>query len=280
MNLLKFLLISSLLITTLGCSKKIEEKISTLKGDQVELQMIETYQAGVTAFEKQNYLEAAKKFNEAELLFPQSDWAPKASLMAAYSYFSDNYYNDAINQLENFLKIYPKDNRASYAYYLLAMAHYNKIIDEKKDLEPLRESKKGFEYIIKNYPNTEYAMDSNFKLGLIEEVLASKEMYIAKHYIKKKKWIAAINRLKYIIDEYETTIYVEEALHRLVEVYYTIGLTDEAKKYATVLGYNYDTGDWYKKSYKIFNKDYKSSYKKIKKQKKTPLLKKLKSILE
>ena len=280
MNLLKFLLISSLLITTLGCSKKIEEKISTLKGDQVELQMIETYQAGVTAFEKQNYLEAAKKFNEAELLFPQSDWAPKASLMAAYSYFSDNYYNDAINQLENFLKIYPKDNRASYAYYLLAMAHYNKIIDEKKDLEPLRESKKGFEYIVKNYPNTEYAMDSNFKLGLIEEVLASKEMYIAKHYIKKKKWIAAINRLKYIIDEYETTIYVEEALHRLVEVYYTIGLTDEAKKYATVLGYNYDTGDWYKKSYKIFNKDYKSSYKKIKKQKKTPLLKKLKSILE
>ena len=280
MSLFKIFLISVLLVLTISCSKEIKKELSIIKNDQMELQMIEAYQAGITAFEKQNYIKAAKKFNEAELLFPQSYWAPKSSLMAAYSYFFDNYNDDAINQLENFLKNYPKDNRIPYAHYLLAMSHYNKIIDEKKDLEPLLESKKRFEYIIKNYSNTDFAMDSKFKLGLIDEVLASKEMYIAKHYIKKKKWIAAINRLKFIVNEFETTIFVEEALHRLVEVHYKIGLTGEAKKYAALLGYNYDTGDWYEESYKIFNKKYKNSYKAIKKEKKIPILKRLKSILE
>ena len=131
-----------------------------------------------------------------------------------------------------------------------------------------------------NYPNSDYALDSEFKLGLIEETLASKEMFIAKHYIKKQKWIPAINRLKYIIDNYETTIYVEEALHRLVEVYFKIGLIDESKKYATLLGYNYLSGEWYEESYKVFNKKYKNPYKKIKKSKKTSLIKKIKSIIE
>tara|TARA_B100000795_G_scaffold139426_1_gene104317 strand:- start:398 stop:1204 length:807 start_codon:yes stop_codon:yes gene_type:complete len=263
-----------------GCSNQEEKKISILSEDQIEFQMIEAYNAGVKAFDNEDFLKAANKFNEAELLFPQSDWAPKASLMAAYSYYYDNYNNDAIYQLELFIKTYPNDKKVSYANYLLAMSHYNKIIDEKKDLGPLMQSKEKFEFVIKNYPNTDFALDSNFKLDLIQETLASKEMYIAKHYIKKGKWIAAINRLKSIVENYETTIFIEEALHRLVEIYYKIGLIEESKKYANLLGYNYASSDWYKNSYKLFNKKYENPYKKIKKSKKNSALKKIKSILD
>ena len=280
MNLFNILFFIVFMILFSGCSNQEEKKISILSEDQIEFQMIEAYNAGVKAFDNEDFLKAANKFNEAELLFPQSDWAPKASLMAAYSYYYDNYNNDAIYQLELFIKTYPNDKKVSYANYLLAMSHYNKIVDEKKDLGPLMESKEKFEFVIKNYPNTDFALDSNFKLDLIQETLASKEMYIAKYYIKKGKWIAAINRLKSIVDNYETTIFIEEALHRLVEIYYKIGLIEESKKYANLLGYNYASSDWYKNSYKLFNKKYENPYKKIKKSKKNSALKKIKSILD
>ena len=280
MNLFNILFFIVFMILFSGCSNQEEKKISILSEDQIEFQMIEAYNAGVKAFDNEDFLKAANEFNEAELLFPQSDWAPKASLMAAYSYYYDNYNNDAIYQLELFIKTYPNDKKVSYANYLLAMSHYNKIIDEKKDLGPLMQSKEKFEFVIKNYPNTDFALDSNFKLDLIQETLASKEMYIAKHYIKKGKWIAAINRLKSIVENYETTIFIEEALHRLVEIYYKIGLIEESKKYANLLGYNYASSDWYKNSYKLFNKKYENPYKKIKKSKKNSALKKIKSILD
>ena len=280
MNLFNILFFIVFMILFSGCSNQEEKKISILSEDQIEFQMIEAYNAGVKAFDNEDFLKAANKFNEAELLFPQSDWAPKASLMAAYSYYYDNYNNDAIYQLELFIKTYPNDKKVSYANYLLAMSHYNKIVDEKKDLGPLIQSKEKFEFVIKNYPNTDFALDSNFKLDLIQETLASKEMYIAKHYIKKGKWIAAINRLKSIVENYETTIFIEEALHRLVEIYYKIGLIEESKKYANLLGYNYASSDWYKNSYKLFNKKYENPYKKIKKSKKNSALKKIKSILD
>jgi outer membrane protein assembly factor BamD len=280
MNLFNNLFFIIFMILFSGCSNHEEKKISILSEDQIEFQMIEAYNAGVKAFDNEDFLKAANKFNEAELLFPQSDWAPKASLMAAYSYYYDNYNNDAIYQLELFIKTYPNDKKVSYANYLLAMSHYNKIVDEKKDLGPLIQSKEKFEFVIKNYPNTDFALDSNFKLDLIQETLASKEMYIAKHYIKKGKWIAAINRLKSIVENYETTIFIEEALHRLVEIYYKIGLIEESKKYANLLGYNYASSDWYKNSYKLFNKKYENPYKKIKKSKKNSALKKIKSILD
>ena len=146
------------------------------------------------------------------------------------------------------------------------MCYYENIIDEKKDLKPLLTSKTRFEYIIKNYPNTDFAQDAKFKINLINDILASKEIYLGKYYLKKKKWVAAINRFKNILEKYETTIYVEEALHRLVETYYIIGLIDEAEKYASVLGYNYQSSEWYEQSYKIFNRDYQTTYQ-IKKDK-------------
>jgi len=228
--------------------------------------MINAYKEGYEELEKGDVIYAAKKFNEAELLYPQSKWASKAVLLSAYAYYSQNYYDRSIQELERFIKKYPNHKNMDYAHFLLAMCYYENIIDEKKDLEPLLLSKQKFEFILKNYPDTDFAQDAKFKIGLIQDVLASKEMYIGKYYLKKGKWVAAINRFKTILNKYETTIYVEEALHRLVETNYKIGLEDEAKKYANLLGYNYQSSKWYEQSYKIFNKDYRTSYE-IKKDK-------------
>ena len=260
------------------CSKNKKIEITEIKDDQIEGQMIKAYQDGMVAFENKYYFDAAKKFNEAEILFPQSDWAPKSALMSAYSYYIDDYNNKAISELINFFKKYPNNPNISYAHYLLAMAYYNEIVDEKKDLEPLKNSKKQFEYIIKNYPNTEFSLDSKFKLDLINEMIASKEMYIARHYIQKKKWIPAINRLKFIVKEFEETIFIEEALHRLVEIYYKIGLEDESRKYAVLLGHNYPESEWYKNTYKVHKKEYKIQD--IKNKNKKSTLEKLKSLLD
>ena len=229
--------------------------------------MIDAYKEGYKELEKGDVIYAAQKFNEAELLYPQSEWAPKSVLLAAYAFYSQNYYDRAMEELERFIRKYPKHQNIDYAYFLLAMCYYENIVDEKKDLEPLLFSKKKFEYVVKNYPETDFAQDAKFKIQLIQDVLASKEMYIGKYYLKKKKWVAAINRFKTVLSEYETTVYVEEALHRLVETNYKIGLVDEAEKFANVLGYNYQSSEWYEQSYKIFNKNYKSSYE-IKKDKK------------
>ena len=250
-----FLIISFLLL--FSCSQKSEEIVTKVEGDSLESQMIEAYNAGVVALEQGDVLYASKKFNEAELLFPQSDWAPKAALMASYAYWKQAYYKNSVEELKRFIKLYPKNENLDYAYYLLAMNFYDSIVDEKKDLRPLTEAKRYFNFIIREYPETDYALDGRYKLKLIDDMLAAKEIYIARHYINKEKWIAAINRLKIIVSDYDTTIYIEEALHRLVEVYYIIGLEEESKKYAKTLGYNYQSSDWYKESFRVFNKDYK-----------------------
>ena len=277
MNFLKILLIYlfvSLFLT--GCAKK--EKTSLVVEEDVESQMIRAFKEGYEEFEAGDNLYAAKKFNEAELLFPQSSWAPKAALMAAYVYYAQDYYFDAEAELKRFIKTYPKHPDISYAHFLLGMCYYEKIVDEKKDLGPLLLAQEKFNYIIKNFPNTDYALDAEYKLDLIQDYLASKEMYIASHYMKKKKWIASINRYKTVVEQYEKTIYVEEALHRLVELYYTIGLENESQKYASLLGYNYQSSKWYEKSYKIFNKEYKSKLE-LKKEKKS-MLKKFKKLFD
>ena len=269
-------LISALLI--LSCSKK--DKIeATLEEGTIEEQMILAYKEGLEFLEKGDALYASKKFNEAEILFPQSIWAPKSSVMSAYSLYYYNYYGDAIFQLERHIKNYPNDKNLAYVHYLIAICYFEKLSDEKKDLEPLIQTQKKFEYIINNYPNTDFAIDSKYKLDLILDMLAAKEMYIGRHYMETEKWIGAINRFKNVINNYDDTVYVEEALHRLVEIYYKIGLIDEAKKVAYVLGYNYESGKWYENSYRVFNK----SYKKVEidnKKKDFLLIKKFKSLFE
>ena len=264
----RVILLILFLIFFQSCSPKSENIATKVKGDNLEQQMIEAYEEGVEALEKGDVIFAAKKFNEAELLFPQSDWAPKASLMAAYGYWTQGYYSNSIEELNRFLRLYPKYKNLDYAYYLIAMNYYDSIVDEKKDLRPLNQAKKFFLKLRTDYPESDYALDAKYKLELIQDILAAKEIYIARHYIKKEKWAAAINRLKTVVTEYETTVYIEEALHRLVEVYYILGLENEASKYAQVLGYNYQSGEWYKETYRIFNKDYKTIKKRDEKEKK------------
>ena len=279
MNIVKVFLIFTFMLF-ISCSKD-QIKKSVIQEKDLELQVLEAYKEGMDSLKQGDVLFAAKKFNEAENLFPQSKWAPKSSLMAAYSYYSQDYYEDAILELQRFFKVYPFYKNLDYAYYLMGLCFYEQIIDEKKDLQTIIQAKEYFLVLINNYPNTEYALDSEFKIDLINDTLASKEMYIGRYYFDKKKWIPAINRFRTVIDEYDTTIYTEEALHRLVEVYYLLGLKNEAKKYASLLGYNYQSSQWYEKSYAVFDKMYeKNKKRKIKKdkEKNNSILKKFKSL--
>ena len=261
-----------------SCSKE-ETKESLITEKSLELQVLEAYKEGVKSLEEGDVIFAAKKFNEVEILFPQSIWAPKSSLMAAYSYYVQDYYPEAIAELTRFNKVYPKHKNLDYANYLLALCYYEQIVDETKDLRSILQAKERFQLLIKNYPNTEYAVDAEFKIDLIHDLLAAKELYIGRYYLEKKKWISAINRFKVIVNEYDNTIYIEEALHRLVEVYYILGLEKEAKNYAKLLGYNYNSSKWYEQSYSLFDKKYETKKKTIEK-KKINLIKKFKSVFE
>ena len=274
----KFKIIITLvsLIIVNACSSD-TQNVKIIKETNQKEEMISSYKAGVDLLEVGDYFAASKKFLEAEILFPQSKWAPKSVLMASYSYFLQGYYTLSIENIKRYLKIYPKDKNKPYAHYLLAMCYYETIEGEKKDLAPLILSKKELNYIIENYPDTDFAYDARFKIDLINDTLAAKEVYLGRHYIKKKKWIPALNRFKNVLNEYETTVHVEEAIHRLVEIYYKLGMEQESLKYAALLGYNYNSGEWYKETYRIFNKEYKASLPKDKKQK-SKILSKLKNL--
>jgi len=244
-----------LLVFLIGCSKD-KKEISQIKETKQELEIFATYEEAYEALNSGDPYFAAKKFLEAELLFPQSEWAPRSALMASYSYYMQNYYEEALLNLNRYLKTYPLDENLVYAHYLIAMCYYETIEDEKRDTGSLIKARDKFIFIVENYPNTDFALDAKFKIDLIQDILASKEMYVGRHYMKKSKWIAAINRFKTVLQQYDQTMFVEEALHRLVEIHYRLGLENEAKKYANLLGYNYLSSEWYKKSYKIFNQNY------------------------
>jgi outer membrane protein assembly factor BamD len=275
---LNTILLTFLMLLNLSCSQKVEKK-SVIVEKNMDSQILEAWNEGLRELERGEALYAAKKFNEVEILFPQSEWASKSTLMAAYAYYSQDYYFDTIEEIKTFIRKYPNHRDTDYAYFLMGMAYYNQIIDETRDLNPILMAKEQFEKVIKDYPNTEYALDAKFKLDLIQDILASKEMYLGRYYFDKKKWIPAINRFKSIIQDYDTTIYTEEALHRLVELYYIIGLEEEAKKYAQLLGYNYQSSKWYEMSYSVFDKNYKQ-IKKEEERDKSIIIKKFKSLFE
>ena len=272
----KIIIIFFSVVVLIGCSKE-KENIQLIKETNQKVEMISAYKEGMSLIEVNDYFAAGKKFLEAEILFPQSQWASKSVLMASYSYYMQDYYSLAISNLERYFDTYPKDKNKAYAHYLLAMCYYETIEGEKKDLAPILLSKKELNYIIKNYPETDYAYDARFKIDLINDVLAAKEVYIGRHYIKKGKWIPALNRFKNVLENYETTAHVEEAIHRLVEIYYKLGMEDESLKYASLLGYNYNSGEWYEETYKIFNKKYRVDIPKNKKEK-SKILGKIKNL--
>ena len=239
---------------------------------------IKIYQEGLDGMLEGNFLYASRKFSEAEGMLPQIDWASKSALMSSYCLYNINFYQEAVLNLERFIRIYPASPYISYAHYLIAISYYEQILDEDKDIQPLLVSKKKIEAYLERFPDTDYAIDLKFKLDLVINQLAAKELLIARYYIKNEKWIPAINRLKTIVEKYDKTIFIEEALHRLVEIYYKIGLENEAKSAAALLGYNYNSSEWYERSYKILNKNYKPIQ--IDKKKDTSLIKRtIKKIL-
>ena len=236
-----------------SCSKKEPEINIPAEKDK----SFEIYQEAVDAMNRGDLFFASKKFSEAETIMPKIEFSAKASLMSSYCLYLINFYPEATANLERFINQYPADKNVAYAHYLIAIILYEQILDEKKDINPLIQSKEKIEYFLKNYPDTEYALDLKFKMDLINNQLAAKELYVAKYYISTQKWIPAINRLKIIVKDYSETVFIEEALHRLVEVYYKVGLEEEAKAAAAILGYNYNSSEWYAQSYKILNKNYK-----------------------
>ena len=241
-------------IISCGGPKIDEQAINPANSDK---EAIKIYQEALDDMYKGNFFYASKKFSEAESMLPEIDWASKSALMSSYCLYNINFYDEAILNLERFIRIYPASQYVSYAHYLIAISYYEQILDEDKDIQPLLISKKKIEDYLKKFPNTDYAIDLKFKLDLVINQLAAKELLIARYYIKNEKWIPAINRLKIIVKTYDKTIFVEEALHRLVEINYKIGLNEEAKAAAVLLGYNYNSSEWYEKSYQILNKDYK-----------------------
>ena len=272
-----FLILLLSVFLLLACSKKDNTEI-VYEPTEKEM-VVAIYAEAVDALKKGDAFYAAKKFKEAESLLPQSKWAAKASLMASYAEYSRNAFSNSIFGLERHITNYPADKNIPYAHYLIAICYYEQILDEKKDLQPLVQAKEKFEFIMLTYPETDYATDARFKLDLIIDQLAAKEMSIARYYMKTEKWIPALNRLKIVVEKYDKTVFIEEALHRLVEVYYKIGLVEEAKQAAAILGYNYQSGEWYERSYKIFNKKYIT--KKIKKEKEMGLIRrKIKGLFE
>ena len=271
-----FLILFLSVLLLFSCSKKNSEISSTVEEENV---ILDTYTEAVEALKKGDAFYAGKKFREVEALAPQTEWAAKASLMASYADYSRNAYSNSVANLERHINMYPADENLPYAHYLIAICFYEQILDEKKDLKPLLKAKEKFEFIIQNYPETDYATDGRFKIDLIIDQLAAKEMSIARYYIKTEKWIPALNRFKLVVEKYDKTVFVEEALHRLVEINYRLGLEKEAKEAAAILGYNYQSGEWYERSYKVFNKKYKP--KKIKKEKRMGLVRrKIKALFE
>ena len=237
----------------MSCSK--QEPELNIPADKAE--SFKIYKEAVEAMTNGDYYYASKKFSEAEGILPKIEFSAKASLMSSYCLYLINFFPEATANLERYVVQYPADKNIPYAHYLLAITLYEQILDEKKDINPLIKSKKKIEFFLKNFPNTEYALDLEFKMDLINNQLAAKELYVAKYYIKAQKWIPAINRLKNIVKNYSETVFIEESLHRLVEVYYKVGLLEEAKAAASILGYNYNSSEWYTQSYKLLNKTYK-----------------------
>jgi len=271
----RLVFIISLIITLNSCAKNKEEIYSPSKA----VDPFQLYSEGMVSFKKNDFFFAHKKFSEAELNFVNPELAAKSAIMASYALYGINFYTEAEENIKRYLKTYPVDEHVIYAKYLLAIIYYEQISDEKKDLKPLLKSRDIIDAFLNEYPNSDYAIDLKFKRDLVENQLAAKELFVARYYISVKKWVPAINRLKIILDKYSTTIFVEEALHRLVEIHYHLGLEKEAKKYASILGYNYNSSEWFKKSYKVFNENYEELKKEIKKEKKENIFNRILKII-
>jgi outer membrane protein assembly factor BamD len=219
--------------------------------DYTERSVSELYNTAVDQLQNGNNEQAARLFDEVERQHPYSTFASKAQLMAAYAHYQDNSYEDAINALNRFIELHPGNPDVSYAYYLKALSYYERIADVRRDQEMTRDARNALQEVVKRFPDSEYARDARLKLDLTEDHLAGKEMTVGRFYLENGHHLAAINRFREVVENYQTTSHVPEALHRLVEAYMALGIRREAKAAAAVLGHNYPGSDWYKDSYEL-----------------------------
>ncbi|WP_019645263.1 outer membrane protein assembly factor BamD [Novispirillum itersonii] len=219
--------------------------------EYVEKPVTDLYNQAVDLMNEGEYSDAAKAFDEVERQHPYSKWATKAQLMAAFSYYQEGKYDDTIIALDRFIQLHPGSPDTPYAYYLKALCFYEQISDVGRDQKMTRLAQQALEEIVTRFPNTEYARDARLKLDLTQDHLAGKEMEVGRYYLKAGQYLAAINRFRIVVEKYDHTSHVPEALYRLTEAYTVIGLKPEAKKTAAVLGYNYPGSDWYDDAYDL-----------------------------
>ncbi|MEM9495630.1 MAG: outer membrane protein assembly factor BamD [Pseudomonadota bacterium] len=216
---------------------------------------VETLYASATKeMEKRRYDRAIAFFEEVERQHPYSSWARRAMLMKAFSYYQGNDYEEAIQAVDSFIALHPGNKDAPYAYYLKAMCFYERIRDVGRDQDYTNNAVQALTDVVRRYPDTEYAVDARLKLDLTYDHLAGKEMYVGRFYMRNNRHISAINRFKYVLTNYQTTGHVPEALHRLVEAYLQLGIVEEARAAAAVLGHNYPGSRWYEDSYRLFER--------------------------
>lgn len=223
------------------------------KPDYVEKPAEELYTDAQNFLQEDRFRSAALAFEEVERQHPYSEWAVRGRLMAAYSYYEGQMYIDAIAGLESFIDLHPGHKDVPYAHYLIARSYYDQISDVGRDQEMTREALSEFEELMRRFPNSDYAKDAALKSDLARDHLAGKEMEIGRYYQSRQQYVAAINRFKNVVDIFETTTHVPEALHRLTECYLALGIADEATRTAAVLGHNYPESEWYERSYALVN---------------------------
>jgi len=234
--------------SVISCSSSEDKKLTDLsKKNKIELPAL--WKFAIDDFNNSLPEEAIEKFKLVEKDYSYTEWAPRSLLMIAYVYYEANRCVDAISAVERYIKFYPNNIERIYAEYLKGVCYFEEVSEFSKDQDNTFKAINQFKLLISSYPNTEYANDAKYKLDLLNDLLAGKEMYVARYYMNIQKWGGAINRLQTIIEKYQNTIYIEEALYRLVEIYHKLGLVEDASKAAAILGYNYNSSEWYKKSY-------------------------------
>ncbi len=232
-----------------ACNSTPKEEDIVIEGSVEDL-----YNRGTDLLEAQNYKEAARFYNEVDRQHPYSTWASRAQLMAAYSYYKEREYETALAALNRFIRLHPSHRDIAYAYYLKALCSFEQVRDVKRDQSPSEEALKSFDEVVKRFPDTRYAQDARNKMVLVQDHLAGAELDVGRWYQRRGRYLAAINRYKVVVDKYQTSRQVPEALHRMTESYTALGLTDEARRVASVLGANYPSSEWYFDTYELVEK--------------------------
>lgn len=219
--------------------------------DYVERPVEELYNEAMDLIDRNEYYKAAKAFDEVDRQHPYSVWATKAQMMAAYALYERNKYDDALISLDRFIQLHPGNKDTPYAYYLKGLCYYEQITDVERDQKMTENAMKSLQEVVDRFPASQYARDAKLKVDLARDHMAGKEMAVARYYMTRKQWLAALNRFKLVSEQFQTTSHVPEAMHRMVEIYLILGLTADAERTAAVLGHNYPGSDWYEDTYAL-----------------------------